>query len=143
MSEPTILSATVAIASSYLATGLSAEPAKVIEMVYATLLRCEASAPRILAEAQVVSASAGEAPHPAVPIADMQNGDGIACLVCGHRFQMLKRHLRTEHNLEPAEYLELYHLPRGTSLTAEAYSQVRSDLAVKSGLGRKPKRPRL
>jgi hypothetical protein len=52
-------------------------------------------------------------------------------------FSMLKRHLRTEHQLTPVKYRERYELPRDNPLVSPNYAKVRSGLAKKIGLGRK------
>jgi len=41
---------------------------------------------------------------PAVPIRRSIHRDYVVCLDCGRRGQMLRRHLRVEHNLSPTEY---------------------------------------
>ncbi len=51
---------------------------------------------------------------------------------------MLKRHLRTAHNMTPAEYRERWGLPGDYPMVAPNYAATRSELAKKIGLGRKP-----
>ena len=43
-------------------------------------------------------------PEPAVPIKQSVRADHLTCLDCGKQFSMLKRHLRTDHQLTPQEY---------------------------------------
>ena len=76
---------------------------------------------------------------PAVPIKKSMTHDAIFCLVCGSSHKTLKRHLRTSHDLDPVAYREKYGLKSDYSLTAPAYSETRSRLSLKFGLGRKPK----
>jgi predicted transcriptional regulator len=51
---------------------------------------------------------------------------------------MLKRHLRTDHQLTPEEYRQKWKLPRSYPLVAPDYAKVRSGLAKNIGLGRLP-----
>jgi len=76
---------------------------------------------------------------PAVPIKKSVTPDGITCLECGKTFKMLKRHLRTDHDLEPTEYRAKWGLGHDYPMTAPNYSDTRKALAKKIGLGRKPK----
>ena len=76
---------------------------------------------------------------PAVPIKKSITHDAVFCLVCGTGHKTLKRHLRTSHDLDPAAYREMYGLKFDYSLTAPSYSETRSGLATKAGLGRKTK----
>ncbi len=90
--------------------------------------------------------TAGEAPptpEPAVPIKQSVTPSHIACLEDGKKFKMLKRHLRTDHNMTPKEYRERWGLAPDYPIVAPKYAQKRSELAKKIGLGRKPgERPR-
>jgi predicted transcriptional regulator len=83
------------------------------------------------------SAPAPVAPKPAVPIKRSVQRDHVVCLECGFRSQMLRRHLRTAHGLEPAAYLGRWKLAADHPLTAPAYSERRSTIAKGIGLGRK------
>ncbi len=80
-----------------------------------------------------------EAIVPAVPIKKSITNDAIYCLVCGQAHKTLKRHLRSSHDLDPAAYRAMFALSSDYSLTAPSYSETRSGLATKLGLGRKPK----
>lgn len=80
-----------------------------------------------------------EAIVPAVPIKKSITHDAVFCLVCGDGHKTLRRHLRTSHDLDPAAYRDMFGLKSDYSLTAPAYSETRSGLARKLGLGRKPK----
>ncbi len=59
------------------------------------------------------------------------------CLEDGKKMQMLKRHLRTDHNLTPKEYRDRWGLPPDYPMTAPNYAKARSELAKKIGLGKK------
>ncbi len=76
-------------------------------------------------------------PEPAVPIKRSMRADHLTCLDCGKQFSMLKRHLRTDHQLTPQEYRQRWELPRSYPMVASAYAKTRSKLAKKFGLGRK------
>lgn len=76
-------------------------------------------------------------PEPAVPIRQSVKSDHLVCLECGNHFSMLKRHLASDHQLTPADYRLKWDLPREYPIVAPDYAKVRSQLAKKSGLGRK------
>ncbi len=86
--------------------------------------------------------TAGEAPptpKPAVPIKRSVTPNYIVCLEDGRKMKMLKRHLKTDHNMTPKEYRERWGLPQDYPMTAPNYAKVRSELAKIIGLGRKRK----
>ena len=78
-------------------------------------------------------------PQPAVPIKKSVTPNYIVCLEDGRKMKMLKRHLKTDHNITPKEYRERWGLPSDYPMTAPNYAKVRSALAKKIGLGRKRK----
>lgn len=84
------------------------------------------------------SAPAQAAPEPAVSVRSSVKRDHIACLDCGKKMKMLRRHLSSEHNTTPAEYRAKWGLPADYPMVAPDYAETRRDLAVKIGLGRKP-----
>lgn len=63
--------------------------------------------------------------------------DYIICLEDGKKFKSLKRHLSTHYNLTPDEYRAKWNLPRDYPMVAPSYAAARSELAKKTGLGRK------
>jgi predicted transcriptional regulator len=63
--------------------------------------------------------------------------DYIVCLEDGKKFKSLKRHLRTNHELAPAEYRERWGLAHDYPMVAPNYAAARSALAKKIGLGAK------
>ncbi len=86
--------------------------------------------------------TAGESPptpNPAVPIKKSVTPNHIVCLEDGKKFKMLKRHLKTDHNMTPKEYRERWGLASDYPIVAPAYAKQRSALAKKIGLGRKSK----
>jgi predicted transcriptional regulator len=90
-------------------------------------------------------AALGEAPepipeklNPAVSVRASVKSDAIACLECGAKFKMLKRHLGTDHGITPADYRVRWNLPTDYPMVAPDYAAMRAELARKIGLGRKP-----
>ena len=86
--------------------------------------------------------SLGKAPEPttqapAVPIRQSIRPTYVACLECGARGKMLRRHLRQAHGLEADAYRSKWGLSPEHPITAPGYSQARSDFAKQIGLGRK------
>ena len=81
---------------------------------------------------------AEERPEPAVSIRASVKPDYVVCLEDGKKMKMLKRHLRTDHDMTPQEYRMRWNLPVSHPLVAPGYSEKRRELAKKSGLGRKP-----
>lgn len=76
--------------------------------------------------------------EPAVSIKASVKPEQVTCLECGFKGKMLKRHLMSAHNLSAEEYRSRWGLPANHPLTAPNYAEVRRELAVKIGLGRKP-----
>ncbi len=84
-----------------------------------------------------IGAGTPSLPKPAVPIKRSVTPNHIVCLEDGKKFKMLKRHLRTDHNLTPKEYRDRWGLPPDYPMVAPNYSKQRSEFAKKFGLGRK------
>lgn len=76
--------------------------------------------------------------EPAVSVRSSVKKDHIACLDCGKKMKMLRRHLSSEHDTTPADYRAKWGLPADYPMVAPDYAETRRDLAVKIGLGRKP-----
>jgi predicted transcriptional regulator len=74
---------------------------------------------------------------PAVPVKKSVTSGYIVCLEDGKKFKSLKRHLRTHHQATPEEYRAKWGLNPEYPMVAPAYSERRSSLAKKLGLGRK------
>ena len=84
--------------------------------------------------------AAGEAaptPKPVVSIKRSITLNYIVCLEDGRKMKMLKRHLKTDHNMTPKEYRQRWQLPPDYPMTAPNYAKARSELAKKIGLGKK------
>ena len=76
--------------------------------------------------------------EPAVTVRASVKKDHLVCLECGVKAKMLKRHLNTAHGLSPDQYRQRWGLPSDYPVVAPDYAEVRRDLALKIGLGRKP-----
>jgi predicted transcriptional regulator len=77
-----------------------------------------------------------EKQKPAVPISRSVNEDYIVCLEDGKQLKMLKRYLRSRHNLTPDEYRRKWGLSPDYPMVAPAYATRRSEFAKQIGLGR-------
>ncbi len=75
--------------------------------------------------------------EPAVSIRRSVRPDYIVCLEDGKKHKMLKRHLRTAHDMTPDDYRKRWGLALDYPLVAPKYAELRSKLATKIGLGRK------
>ena len=75
---------------------------------------------------------------PAVPIRKSVFPDYIVCLEDGKKLKMLKRHLQSSYGMTPDEYRAKWGLPSDYPMVAPSYASMRSGLAKKLGLGRKP-----
>ena len=79
------------------------------------------------------------APTPAVSIRSSVKPDYIVCLEDGKKLKMLKRHLMTHYQMTPDQYRTKWKLPVDYPMVAPNYADQRKALAIKIGLGRKPK----
>lgn len=85
--------------------------------------------------------NAGQAPEqwktkePAVSVNRSVFNDHLVCLECGGSFKILKRHLKTDHNLTVEQYRERFNLQRDYPVVAPDYAKMRSSLAKEIGLG--------
>ena len=101
--------------------------------------------PTVIASVSQALDSLGQAPAdapaapltPTVPIRRSVGADALICLDCGHKAQMLKRHLSAAHGLTPEEYRSRWHLTNDYPMVAKNYAARRSELAKSSGLGRR------
>jgi predicted transcriptional regulator len=76
---------------------------------------------------------------PAVPIKKSITDDYIICLEDGKKLKMLKRHLMTSYDMTPEAYRAKWGLKADYPMVAPAYARKRQELALKIGLGRKPR----
>lgn len=89
------------------------------------------------------SSAAPEAKQePKVSIRSSVKPDSIACLDCGSRQKMLKRHLMTSHGMTPSEYRQKWGLSSDYPMVAPNYAEQRRTLAKSIGLGTKRRRTR-
>ena len=93
---------------------------------------------RSLSTAGDAEAAPAPAQTPAVPIKKSVFPDHIVCLEDGKKLKMLKRHLQTGYGLSPDAYRAKWDLPRDYPMVAPNYAAIRSGLAKRIGLGRKP-----
>ncbi|CUW41699.1 putative transcriptional regulatory protein MucR [Magnetospirillum sp. XM-1] len=101
---------------------------ELIKATYAALVGAEASSPL-----------EADRPIPAVPIKKSITRDFVSCLECAKKQKMLRRHLATAHGLSVEEYRAKWSLPADYPMAAPSYAKKRSEMAIKIGLGRKPK----
>ncbi len=76
---------------------------------------------------------------PAVPIKKSVTKQFIICLECGKEQKMLKRHLHSAHDTNPAEYRAKWGLAHDYPMVAPVYAALRRRIAKEIGLGRKRK----
>jgi predicted transcriptional regulator len=116
------------IVSSYVAQNSIGvdQLAGLIATVHRTLSGLGTNAPAPVAEALT----------PAVSIRRSVQPNYVVCLECGFRGQILRRHLRVAHGLEPAAYRTRWKLSADHPITAPLYAERRSTMAKQVGLGR-------
>ena len=93
---------------------------------------------RSLSTAGSVEAPPAPVQTPAVPVKKSVFPDYIVCLEDGKKLKMLKRHLQSSYGLTPDAYRTKWGLSRDYPMVAPSYAAIRSSLARKTGLGRKP-----
>ena len=74
---------------------------------------------------------------PKVSIRSSIKPDYIVCLEDGKQLKMLKRHLRTDHDMTPDQYRQKWGLNSDYPMVAPNYSDQRRTLAKSIGLGTK------
>lgn len=77
------------------------------------------------------------APVPAVPIRASVKPDYLVCLEDGKKVTMLKRYLRTNFDMTPADYRAKWGLPKDYPMVTPNYAEKRRALAHSIGLGQK------
>lgn len=73
--------------------------------------------------------------EPAVAIDKSVMPDYLVCLEDGKKLKMLKRYLKTAHDMTPEQYREKWNLPADYPMVAPNYAKRRSKLAKEIGLG--------
>ena len=81
-----------------------------------------------------------EKPTGAVSVRASIKPEYLVSMIDGKRYKMLKRHLSL-HGYTPETYREAFSLPKDYPMVSEEYAAKRRGLALKIGLGRKPKAP--
>jgi len=127
MDRETLINLTADIVASHVANNSTsiADVSRLVETVHEAL--SDLSQPRMQSTGKT----------PVVPIKGSVKPDAIVCLECGRKQKMLKRHLQTAHGLTPEQYRSDYGLTISYPMTTAAYSQLRRNLAIASGLGKK------
>ncbi len=77
---------------------------------------------------------------PAVTVRKSVTPDYIICLEDGKQLKMLKRYLRSNYGMTPAEYRTKWGLPADYPMVAPNYAKQRSEFAKQIGLGHSAKR---
>lgn len=92
----------------------------------------------------ISSSSSGveERPEPKVSVRSSIKPEYIACMECGKKQKMLKRHLMTNHQMTPADYRQKWGLSSDYPMVAPNYAEQRRTLAKSIGLGTKRRRTR-
>ena len=102
-----------------------------------------AQLPAVIREVHHALATAGAVPaepakaKPAVAAKNSVFASHILCLDCGGTYKALKRHIRADHEMTPAEYRRKWDLPPSYPMVAPDYAAVRSKMAKQFGLGKK------
>ena len=91
-----------------------------------------------LSDAPAAAAPPEPAPVPAVPVRKSLTPEYLICLEDGKKFKSMKRHL-SKLGLTPDQYRVKWNLPSDYPMVAPNYAAQRSDMAIKLGLGKKPK----
>ena len=99
---------------------------EVIRSVYRTMLSLVGSG----------ESRAEERLKPALPISKSVSNDRIICLEDGKKLKMLKRYLRSKHEMSPDEYRRRRGLPADYPMVAPSYTERRSEFAKRIGLGK-------
>ena len=105
----------------------------------------QAELPGVIAAVHGALAAAGsqETPvaktdqKPAVAIRRSVTPEYLVCLEDGKQFRTLKRHLRAEHDMTPEQYRQKWGLKPDYPIVAPDYTQQRSQMARKMGLGQR------
>ena len=80
--------------------------------------------------------------EPKVSIRSSVKPDSVACLECGSRQKMLKRHLMTHYSMTPEQYRQKWGLSADYPMVAPNYAEQRRKLAKSIGLGTTRRRTR-
>ena len=132
-----LLTLTARLVAAYVGTNavdVTAVPG-LIRDIHRSLAGLEQS--RVVVEsAKSVPAEHRPTTQPVVEIRKSVFADHLVCLEDGQEMMMLKRHLRTAHQMTPEQYRAKWSLPAIYPMVAPDYAKVRSRLAKEAGLGR-------
>jgi len=129
MADETLIALTADIVASHVSNNTIStdELTGLIKAVYDALANA-GTTPEVIEEKR----------EPAVSVRSSVKADAIACLECGKKMKMLKRHLSTDHGLTIPEYKARWNLASDYPTVAPDYAAKRTELALTNGLGRKP-----
>ena len=124
--QKTIILSTAQIAAGYLGNNKVEEKniSSIVESIYSSLV-------------SISDKTASYALDPIVNPSVSVKPDYIICLEDGKKLKMLKRYLKAKYNMTETEYKQKWGLPRDYPMIAPNYAKKRSQLAKKSGLGKK------
>ncbi|MBK1668181.1 hypothetical protein CKO28_09040 [Rhodovibrio sodomensis] len=74
---------------------------------------------------------------PAVPVEQSVQDDYLICLEDGKKLRLLKRYLKAQYGMTPAEYRRKWGLPPDYPMCCPSYSRDRAAKAREIGLGRR------
>jgi predicted transcriptional regulator len=77
-------------------------------------------------------------PVPAVPVGESIRPDCIISLEDGKPYRTLRRHLMAKYGMTPDQYRAKWGLPQDYPMVAPDYAMARSEVAKRTGLGRRP-----
>lgn len=127
--QPDLTTLTVQLLSAYVANN------SVASSELADLIQTTRTA---LAGEAVPDVPAAPEHVPAVSVRkSLSSRDHLLSLIDGKPYKTLKRHLAS-HGLTPAEYRERYNLAKDYPMVAPSYSDMRREVSVRLGLGRRP-----
>jgi predicted transcriptional regulator len=117
--------------------------AALLENIIPTSAQAASPAPSALSSLSDIETAAAEAlaPAPAVDIGQSVSPDLIVCLEDGHSFRSLRRHLMAKHGLTPLQYRAKWALPPDYPMVAKSYADERSEVAKRTGLGKRSGSP--
>lgn len=127
------MATTMEMAAEIIAAHASTTPMSKEELL-AELTEVHAALEALEKGEDVVAQEAQEEAAPAVSRKKAFGKDKIYCMICGKAFKTLSRHLKTAHDMKPAEYRKQFDIPRSQSLAAKNYSESRRQMAVDRGL---------
>lgn len=99
--------------------------------------------PAIIMSVSQTLKSLGRPDMPAAPLPlgverdDLLKHDSVTCGLCGFKATMIKNHLMRVHGLTPQAYRIEMNLPADFPIVAPEYSERRTSIAKRMGLGRK------